>query len=272
MTNVTPHRLLHVRRESFWLQATIDDEASRNALTGPLVEELLSLARAIADDRSLRALVITGSNGVFCAGADLKTLAAIASAGSDPGAHNPVWQANRRGGELFETLAALPQVVIAAINGPAMGGGLGLACCADIVICLERALFALSETRLGVVPAQIAPYVVERIGLRSARRLALTGDRLDGRAAVAIGLADQLASSDDQLQQAVAATLASVGRCAPEALAHTKKLLLSLGRQHLTGFIDSAADLFLARANSSEGREGLDAFIAKRAPSWTASA
>ena len=128
----------------------------------------------------LAALVVEGDGGVFSAGADLKALAAALASPPAPGAPDPIEALNAAGGRFFARFAALPFVTIALVDGAAVGGGMGLAAAADIVIATPRARFALSETSLGLPPAQIAPYLVARLGERVARRLALTGARLDG--------------------------------------------------------------------------------------------
>ena len=158
--------------------------------------------------------------------------------------------------------------VIAVVDGPAFGGGFGLVCCADIVISTERAKYALSETSLGLVPAQIAPHVINRIGLRASRRLALTGARLDGGEAGRIGLADFVVKSNDEAGEVLAQVLSGIGRCARGANARTKALLFEAQWMEAEVFADHAADIFVASLEGPEGREGLAAFAAKRTPEW----
>jgi isohexenylglutaconyl-CoA hydratase len=169
---------------------------------------------------------------------------------------------------MFARLNALPAVVIAVIDGPAFGGGFGMACCADIVLCTARARFALSETGLGLVPAQVAPHVVGRIGLRHARRLALTGQRFAGAYAVEIGLADHFAQTEAELAQVLQSILTDVGRCAPRANRATKRLLQTVEGLPDAAFIALAADAFSAAVRGEEGREGVAAFTEKRPPGW----
>jgi isohexenylglutaconyl-CoA hydratase len=158
--------------------------------------------------------------------------------------------------------------VIALVDGPAMGGGLGLACCADIVITTPRARFALSETSLGLPPAQIAPFVINRMGLATARRLALSGARFDGAVAAAIGLSDYHCESAEQAAGTLQRLLADIGRCGPYANAVTKALLVEVAGTDRDDLIRRAADAFTACLRSDEGREGIAAFIEKRRPTW----
>ena len=161
---------------------------ARNALSQQMVREIAETFAAIAGDRAVRVAVLRGSGGTFCAGGDIKSMSAAGETPL-PGAVDELKDNNRRFGALLETVNAAPQVVIAAIEGFAMGGGFGLACVADFTIATADARFAMSEVTIGMVPAAIAPFVVQRIGLTAARRLGVSGARLDGAAAAAIGIA-----------------------------------------------------------------------------------
>ena len=170
------------------LHLWLDRPELRNALSPQMVREILATFAAIADDRSVRVVVLRGAGGTFCAGADIKSMAATREAPS-PGAADELKESNRRFGAMLETVNAAPQAVIAAVEGYAMGGGFGLACVADITIATADAQFAMTEVRIGVVPAAISPFVVKRIGLTAARRFGVSGARLNGSEACAIGVA-----------------------------------------------------------------------------------
>lgn len=264
--------VLRLDRQGWTLFAAIDDPGTRNAMSDRLADDLEAVLDATQNDRTLRAIVLQGAGGVFCAGADLAGAAEALKAEPATRDADPIWIQNRRGGALFARLNAHPQAVIAVVEGPALGGGFGLVCCADMVLAGPGARFALSETRLGLVPAQIAPFVVARIGLSAARRLALTGTRLDARQALALGLVDQALDTPEALEDALDAVLADIGQCAPGANAATKRLLLSAAGVDLEAFAGEAADAFTAALRGSEGREGVAAFAARRAPKWAADA
>lgn len=272
MSDLPETSVLRLERQGWKLFVTIDDPATRNAMSDRLADDLEKVLEAAEADRTLRALVLQGANGAFCAGADLAGAAAALRTGPASREADPIWAQNRRGGALFARLNGCPQTVIAVVDGPAMGGGFGLVCCADVVLAGPGARFALSETSLGLVPAQIAPFVVARIGLPAARRLALTGARLDARGAQAIGLVDQALETPEALAGALDKVLADIARCAPGANAATKRLLLSAARSVPDGFAEEAADAFTAAIRGPEGREGLAAFAARRAPNWAADA
>ncbi len=248
------------------LVLTLADATRQNALSGDMVAEIAQALDAAPHD--LAALVVEGEGGVFSAGADLKALsAALAQA---PGAMDPLEALNAAGGRFFARFAALPFVTVALVDGAAVGGGMGLAAAADIVIATPRARFALTETSLGLPPAQIAPYLVARLGERVARRLALTGARLDGREAAAVGLADVYCETDGRAQ--LEALLSSIERCAPGANAEAKRLLRACRTEPPEVYIATAAKSFAAAVRGPEGKEGLAAFLEKRAPAWARSA
>jgi methylglutaconyl-CoA hydratase len=237
---------------------TLDSPHNRNALSRPLMSELLArLAEAVADDVA-RAVVISHTGPVFCSGADLKETAAAYESGALPAAM------------LGDVLAAVwdcPKPVVARIGGPARAGGLGLIAAADIAVCTEEATFAFTEVRLGVIPAVISATVLRRVQPRAAAELYLTGDTFDGRRAAQVGLVTA-ATPADALDQTVAAYCDALVRGAPRALAGTKELL---GRTPLATVSEDAAELRALSARyfqSAEGREGVQAFREKRAPSW----
>src|ERR1039458_3313022 len=184
---------LRTLRQGGFLYLTLDDAATRNALSPEMVQELRAAVEAAAADPTLRAVVLRGANGFFCAGGSMVNFQEQMKSGEAQGAADPIAAHNRTFGDFMIALARLPKVLVAVVEGAAMGGGFGLACAADMVLARSDAKFALSETTLGLVPAQIAPFVVARIGQARARRLALSGERIDGAEAARIGLVDFVA-------------------------------------------------------------------------------
>jgi isohexenylglutaconyl-CoA hydratase len=165
------------------LHITLNRPESRNAMSLQMVAELRAVLAAVRDDRSMRALVIGGAGGHFCAGGDIKDMANARAQGA-----TAYRELNRAFGVLLEEVQHAPQVVITVLQGAVLGGGFGLACVSDIAMADHQAQFGLPETSLGPLPAQIAPFVVQRIGLTQARRLALTAARFDGTQARRMGL------------------------------------------------------------------------------------
>jgi isohexenylglutaconyl-CoA hydratase len=240
----------------------------RNAMSAQMVGEILATFEAIAHDRSVRVVVLRGAGGTFCAGGDIKSMS---TAGEPPpaGAADELQQHNRRFGQMMETVNAAPQAVVAAVEGHAMGGGFGMACVADITIAAADARFAMTEVTLGVVPAAISPFVVKRIGLTAARRFGVSGARLNGVEACAIGVAHLTVPDAGALDAAVRDVANTILKCAPGAVAETKRLMLrAAGPTPIAELLDDASSSFAAAVRSPEGREGTRAFLEKRPPAW----
>ncbi len=244
--------------------------ASRNALSDGMVDALLAAAGRARGDTALRGVVLRGAGGHFCAGGSLGGFARAIGQPLEGGAADPLVPMNRRFGALLEALSALPQWLIAVVEGAAMGGGVGLVCCADHVLAAEGAQFATPEVTLGVVPAQIAPFVLRRLGPACARRWLLTGERQGAEAALQAGLVDELAPAGG-LDAALARAIARHGAAAPQAVAATKRLLADAGTP-LPQLLDSAAHAFATCLRGLEAAQGLAAFAERRPAPWKAPA
>lgn len=260
------------------LSVTLNRPHKRNAMNSAMVIELMAVFEKIADNRSIRVVVMRGAQGNFCAGGDISGMSKHSQDGS---ANSPelnsskldsselrdaTWHFNRSFGKLIAKVNRAPQLVICILEGAVLGGGFGLACVSDLAIAKPDAMFAMPETGLGIIPAQIAPFVVARIGLTQARRLTLLGERLDGQAALALGIVHHV-SQDTEAE--LARNLKIFNKCAPNATAVTKQLLLDVAeRPEMELLLDRASDDFSKAMLSDEGQEGTTAFIQKRKPSW----
>ena len=169
---------LQLRRDGWRLHVTLSRPESRNAMSFAMVRELIAVFAAIADDRETRAVILRGAGGNFCAGGDIKDMAGARGAEPGPDGKDPLAVTNRIFGAMLAQIEQAPQAVIAVLEGAVMGGGFGLCCVSDVAIASDDAKFRLPETSLGVPPAQIAPFIVRRVGLTHARRLAVTGGSL----------------------------------------------------------------------------------------------
>lgn len=245
------------------LHITLNRPDSRNAMSLQMVSELRAVLASISDDRSVRALVLSGAGGHFCAGGDIKDMANARAQGAD--AYRKL---NREFGALLEEAQHAPQVLITLLQGAVLGGGFGLACVSDIAVTDHKAQFGLPETSLGLIPAQITPFVVQRLGLTQARRLALTAARFDGHEAHRLGLVHFVEQDAQALAERLDEVLQQVLRCAPQANAITKKLLLASAGQPSTELLDDAAQWFSEAVIGQEGIEGTLAFVQKRKPRW----
>lgn len=247
--------------------ATFNRPQAKNALNAEIVDALFALAGRLASDRSVRALVLSGAGGAFSAGGDIKEFAAqLMAPAPRPGEADPVIAANRRFGDLLLKIDALPQVVVSLVEGPAFGGAMGFIAVSDVAIAASDAKFSLSETTIGLPPAQIGPFLVRKIGLFRARRLALTGARFSAGAALEAGLVDRVAPRAEA-QAALAETLDEIGRCEPGAVAATKRILNGAGPGVDPVLLDRAAADFAACLRAA-GREGAAAFARKEPPGW----
>ncbi|MCO1334255.1 enoyl-CoA hydratase/isomerase family protein [Microbulbifer sp. OS29] len=250
---------------------TLNRPKQRNAISLQMVDELLQKLSEAEEDQQVRALVLRGAEHNFCAGGDIVDML-NAQQGASDGENNAFFHLNRRFGELMQRFNRTPLVVIAVLEGAVMGGGFGLACSADITIADHSCRFALPETRLGIPPAQIAPFVVARVGLSQARRLALSGVKVKAQQALEIGLIHQLLDDTEALEGALQEHLTAINACAPGALAITKQILMDAARvsdeNALGQLLDGAAKQFSRAIQGHEGREGARAFLEKRSPEW----
>jgi len=254
---------LLIRRSGAVTRATLNRPHRRNAMSEALVAALDDLLAQLRQDNTTRVLVIAGAGGHFCAGLDLAEVAEPL----DPAQKLAQQQdRNRRTGARFQAIADLPQVVIAAVEGSAFAGGLGFVCAADIALASPTARFSAPETRRGLVPAQILPWLARRAGRSAAARLCLGGNVIGAEEAARIGLVHAVA---DDLDAAVAAAVADILEGAPGALAETKGLIAALGATVPPGYAEAGAAAFARQAAGPEAEEGIASFRAKRAPSWS---
>ena len=238
-------------RDGDVLRVTLARPDTRNALEPTLIAKL---SETFVDVGTSRAVVLAGDGPSFCAGADIEWMRA--SVDLDYEANVAEANALRRMLESIDTCAA---PVVAAVHGHAIGGGAGLAACADIVIAHEETVFGFSEVKLGILPAVISPFVLRKIGESAARRYFVTGERFDAATALRIGLAGEVTSDLDAAVGRVVGELRSAG---PRAARAAKRLVLER-----PDAADTARRIAERRA-SDEGQEGLRAFLERRAPSW----
>ena len=242
---------------------------SRNAMSLNMVKSIMNVFNSIAEDMSIRAVIFRGKGSHFCAGGDIKDMAGIRAAAMNEGTNKPYIDFNRTFGAMIELVDQAPQTVVAVLEGAVLGGGFGLACISDVAIAHQDAQFGLPETGLGILPAQIAPFVVKRVGLTQARRLALLGARFDGKKALQFGVIHEVAENSVELESLITTTIEQIKRTAPLASRATKKLLHRAStNESLSALLDEAAVQFAEAVNSAEGMEGTMAFIQKRKPSW----
>ncbi len=254
-------RLL-VTREGAVARVTLDRPAVHNAFDERLIAELTGTFEALGSDPDLRCVILTGAGRSFSAGADLSWMRRTADYDEQANLEDA-----RRLERMLATLDELPKPTVAMVNGAAMGGGVGLVAACDVAVAAERAVFALSEVRLGLVPAVISPYVLRAIGARACRRYFLTGERFDAVEARRIGLVHEVVPETDlelRTLEIVEAILAG----GPEAQAEAKSLLRLCRSLEGSLLGEATARTIARRRASAEGREGVTAFLEKRPPAW----
>jgi isohexenylglutaconyl-CoA hydratase len=255
-----PFETLVIQDQKPVLRVMLNRPKLANAMNLKMVNELMAVMEKV-EQENYRVLIISGGNGNFCAGGDIKDMQ---SAGADKQALTDL---NRAFGRMITKADHLPAAVICALEGAVLGGGFGLACVSDLAIAVEKTQFGLPETSLGIIPAQIAPFVVKRIGLTQARRMALFGNRIKASEAMNLGLIHQLVENTEQLEEEVMKAVKLAIKCAPEASKVTKALIHSVENEDLEPLLDQAAIDF-SDAVMGEGREGGAAFMQKRLPAW----
>ena len=242
---------LRIEREDDVLRVTLARPETRNAFDAALIGEL---AETFVDVGTSRAVVLAGDGPSFCAGADVEWMRASADLGLDENVADA--PALRR---MFDAIDACPAPVVSVVHGHALGGGVGLVACSDVVLADPGTVFAFSEVTLGIIPAVISPFAVRKIGESAARRYFVTGERFDAATALRIGLVHEVS---DDLTDALARVIGELRTAGPRAARHAKRLVLERPDAAET------ARRIAERRTSDEGQEGLRAFLERRRPSW----
>lgn len=268
LTDLQVDDSIELEQDGSILTVWLNRPDSRNAMSLNMVKAIQNVFKAIENDLTIRAVILRGKGGHFCAGGDIKDMAQLRGDAANAGSNKPYVDFNRQFGYMIEQVDQAPQTVVAVLEGAVLGGGFGLACVSDIAISLADAKFGLPETGLGVIPAQIAPFVVKRIGLTQARRLALLGTRFDGQTALKVGVVHEVVDNQKDLEILLIETIQQIKRAAPQASRVTKALLHRTLNEPLNSLLDDAAQQFANAVGGEEGLEGTMAFIQKRNPSW----
>ncbi len=256
------HRTLDVAHAGAVLHVRLNRPDVRNAFNGTVVEELSAAFAAASADSQTRVVVLSGNGRSFSAGADLAWMQEQAALSAE---------ANARGAEamarMFLAIARCAKPVVARIHGHALGGGTGLAAASDIAICTQDTVFGLTEVKLGIVPAVISPFVMQKIGVGRARTLFLTGERFDGTEAERVGLVHRAVPAAD-LDVAVQGVVDQLLSSGPAAVASAKELIRAIGALSLEDAIPATSRWIAELRATSEAREGMSAFLEKRRPRW----
>ena len=243
---------------------TINRPAKKNAFDAATIAALNEAFVTLHSADTVRTVFIRGAGGTFCAGADLEWMRDAADWSESDNRDDAMGLA-----KMLKALHDVPALTVAIVEGAAMGGGAGIVAACDTAVAVKGAKFAFSEVKLGLIPATIAPYVVEAVGARTARRLFMTGQVFDADAAEAFGLVDQVLASGDEIDGFVAALAASMKVCAPGAVGDSKRLVHHVAGHRLdVGLMEETAKRIARARVGAEGQEGVRAFLDKRKPGW----
>lgn len=233
-----------------------------NALSALMIDELTVATAALGRDTTVRVVVLTGIGKSFCAGGDLNWMRE--QMGADAATRT---KAAKSIAMMLQALNTLPKPLIGRVQGNAFGGGVGLACVCDVVVADETAMFGLTETRLGLIPATIGPYVIARLGEAKARRVFMSSRRFDCAEAVDLGIVARAVSADT-LDKTVEDEITPYLSCAPGAVAEAKALARRLGPVIDDAVIADSVAALVTRWESVEAQQGIDAFFDKSKPDW----
>ena len=254
-------------RDGAVARLTLNRPDRRNALTHAMMLELEDAFGRVRDDQACRALVIRGAGGHFCAGGDLDAMADMPARPTN-GSVDPLVPAYRQFGDALLALNELPQVTISIVEGSAVGGGFGMACCSDVVILHESARFGMPEPKVGFIPSQIIPFVVRRVGEGAARDLAVTGRVIDAKEAHRLGISRHFCANTAEINRSLKAVLDEVLSLEPEAVAAVKRLVLASATQDDRAVLDDAAVSLVGLLRRPQAAEGIRHFKAKTLPPW----
>ncbi len=247
---------LRVEHDGPLLRVTLARPDRRNALDAELIAELTA---AFAEVGDARCVILSGEGDSFCAGADVEWMRAAAGLSYEENVAD-----STRLRRMYEAIDRCAAPVVAPVQRYCLGGGVGLACCADAVVAADDAVFAFSEVKLGIIPAVISPFALARIGPGAARRYFVTGERFDAAVALRIGLVHEVVARVE-LDAAVDRIVTELLSAGPEAARHAKRLVLDAPLDGL-----ETARRIAERRTSDEGQDGLHAFLDRRPPGWSA--
>lgn len=235
----------------------------RNAFNAQTIADLTAAFGDLDARADVRAVVLAGQGNVFCGGADINWMRASLELTREQNVDDA-----RAMSRMFRAIDRCSKPVVARIHGAALGGGAGLAAVCDIVVSADDAIFGFTETKLGIIPAVISPFVLSKIGVSAARSLFLTGERFDARHACSIGLVHYVVAFD-QLDATVDRILKELHGAAPSAVAAAKRLIVDVARASYDDSLNLTADAIATQRTSPEGQEGLRAFLERRPAGWT---
>ncbi len=257
------YQTILVHRDGGVVHVVLNRPDVRNAFNAEMIAELTDWADGVRSDNQIRVAVLSGMGKTFSAGADLGWMSQSLAFTEEENARDAQSLAR-----LFDALDRLPFPLVGRIHGAALGGGAGLTAVCDIAVAEHTTIFGFTEVKLGIIPAVIAPYVIAKIGRGAARHFFLTGERFTAERALAIGLV-QIVTAADALDDEVRRVVSELLTAGPEAAAAAKALIREVADRDPQDVIPVTTKAIAARRVSTEGQEGMRAFLEKRTPRWT---
>lgn len=256
--------LLSRSANGYYASITLNRTEVHNALSPSVMTGIEDSLLELRDDPNVRAVFLKAAGSTFCAGGDLKHMKSTA---------NWTYEQNKdeafRLSGVFNSIRNFPRPVVALVNGPAYGGGVGIISACDMAFAVQNAFFALSEVTLGVIPATISPFVISKIGPTACRRYFLTAERFDATEAKSIGLINDVVADEKALDEMEAKLMKAMMRCSPSAMSASKGLIEAIENR----VVDDNLRMWTAKRladvrESVDGQEGMGAFLEKRKPKW----
>lgn len=256
---------LNIKVEAQRATLTLTRPELRNAFNDAVIAELTQAFSELGAREDVRAIVLAAEGPAFCAGADLNWMRRMADYDREQNLADAA-----RLAEMLRVIHHCPKPVVARVQGDVYAGGMGLVACCDIALSADSAHYCLSETRLGLVPATISPYVLRAMGPRAAQRYCLSAERFDAAEALRIGFVHELVPAD-QLDARVDAVVKALLNASPAAVRACKRLLQDVAQREIdAALIAQTVEAIADIRSSTEGREGVQSFLQKRQPAWLA--
>ena len=251
-----------VRRDGRVVYVRLARPDVRNAFDAELIAELHDAFEEIGADPDVRAIVLEGEGKSFCGGADVNWMRASLDLSREANVADA-----RRMSLMFRAIDRVAKPVVGRVHGAALGGGAGLVACCDVALAAEDAIFGFTETKLGILPAVISPFVLAKIGSSHARALAMTGERFSAQRALAIGLVHEVVP-ERSLDDAVARVVRELLTASPTGIAATKRLFSQVPQTPYDATLELTVEAIASQRTSAEGQDGLRAFLEKRPAGW----
>lgn len=243
---------------------TMNRPITHNAFNNEVIQQLQDAFSRVAANKTVRALLLQAEGSSFCAGGDMNWMKQMANYSYEENLAD-----SRKIAAMLHKLNTLPVPTIARVQGAAYGGGVGLVACCDMAVASSNAKFCLSEVKVGMIPATISPYVIAAIGQRAARRYFTTAEVISAPKALELGLISEFRTSDAEADQVIAGLVKALLKNGPRAVGEAKRLALELSNRPIDAeLIEESSRRIALTRDSSEGKEGLSAFLEKRKPNW----